>query len=457
MRRFGSSALRCFALPRDVQGIYRRECMFVRRALVLAASLLSFAVARSAEASPEDVFGFGPRTMAMGGSGAAVGRGFESVWGNPALLSTARQRELNVGFLGARFDLRAPDRLDYNPLAGSFIGAVLPVPFGGVLKDRVTMGLGFFTPFDVIVRGRILYPEKKQFLLADRTASVAVQVALGVDIGYGIRIGGGFAALAALTGSVLVATDTSGRIGTVVEDTLVAAYGLILGASYERKGYRIGATFRDELSGRFNVVIDVRDLGQIVVPPLNISGLAQYDPLQVAVEAARIKGPWQITAGLTVKAWSRFPGPAEATVRCPEIDPDTGEPATEPCGALVPVPVNFSNTIVPRIGVERTFDVGSKIDMSLRAGYFLEMSPAPEQTKTANLYDNTRSVLGLGYGIELKPPMPRIRFDVATQVQVLHPRTHTKGADVSPDNPGARSVQTSGFVYAGAATVGVGF
>jgi len=457
MRRVGSSALRCLALPRDVQGIYRRQSMFVRRAIVLATALISFAAARSAEASPEDVFGFGPRTMAMGGSGAAVGRGFESVWGNPALLSTARQRELNLGFLGARFDLRAPDRLDYNPLAGSFIGAVLPVPFGGVLKDRVTMGLGFFTPFDVIVRGRILYPEKKQFLLADRTASVAVQVALGIDIGHGIRIGGGFAALAALTGSVLVATDTSGRIGTVVEDTLIAAYGLIAGASYERKGYRVGVTFRDELSGRFNVVIEVRDLGQIVVPPLNISGLAQYDPLQVAIEGARLKGPWQLTAGLTIKAWSQFPGPAEATVRCPEIDPDTGEPATEPCGALVPAPVNFSNTVVPRIGVERTLTLSPKVDMALRAGYFLEMSPAPEQTKTANLYDNTRSVLGLGYGIELKPPMPRIRFDVATQLQVLHPRTHTKGSDVSPDNPGAPAVQTSGFVYAGAATVGVGF
>jgi hypothetical protein len=457
MRRRGSSTQRSFALPRTSDGIYRRECMFVRWAIVLAAALTIFATARSADASPEDVFGFGPRTMSMGGSGAAVGRGFEAVWGNPALLSAVHQRELNLGFLGARFDLRAPERIDYNPLSGSFIGAVLPVPFGGVLKDRVTLGLGFFTPFDVIVRGRILYPEKKQFLLADRTASVAVQVALGIDIGHGVRVGGGFAALAALTGSVLVATDASGRIGTVVEDTLVAAYGMILGASYERKGYRVGVTFRDELSGRFNVVIDVRDLGQIVVPPLNISGLAQYDPLQVAIEAARIKGPWQITAGVAIKAWSLFPGPAEATVRCPEIDPDTGEPATEPCGALVPAPVNFSNTVVPRIGVERTLELSPKVDMALRAGYFLEMSPAPEQTTSSNLFDNTRSVVGLGYGIELKPPMPRIRFDVATQVQVLHPRTHTKSAEVSPDNPGAPSVRTSGFVYAGAATVGVGF
>lgn len=419
--------------------------------------MLACAVARPAHASPEDVFGFGPRTMAMGGAGAALGRGFEAVWGNPALLSAERQRELNLGFLGSVFDLRAPDRIDYHPTAGSFIGAVLPVPFGGVLKDRVTVGLGYFTPFDVIVRGRILYPERPQFLLADRTASVAVQVALGVDVGYGFRVGAGFAALAALTGSVLVATDASGRIGTTVDDTLVAAYGPLVGVSYERKGYRAGLTFRGELSGRFNVVIDVRDLGQIVVPPLNISGLAQYDPMQFALEVARIKGPWHVVAGVTMKRWSAYPGPIEATVRCPDIDPDTGEPATEPCGALVPAPVNYSNTVVPRIGVERVLEPARTVSMTLRAGYFLEMSPAPEQTKEANLYDNTRSVFGLGYGIELKPPMPRLRFDVATQVQVLHPQTHTKEAGVSPDNPGAPEVRTSGFVFAGAATVGVGF
>jgi len=34
----------------------------------------------------------------------------------------------------------------------------LPLPFGGVLKDRVSGALAFFTPTDVIVRGRILYP-----------------------------------------------------------------------------------------------------------------------------------------------------------------------------------------------------------------------------------------------------------------------------------------------------------
>lgn len=429
----------------------------MRALFAVAAAALVTASATRADASPEDVFSYGPRSMAMGGTGAALGRGFEAVWGNPALLSTARERELSVGFLGAVFDLRAPRRLNYDALSGSFIGAVLPIPFGGILKDRVAIGLGFFTPFHLVVRGRILYPETPQFLLADRTQSVAVQVAMGIDIGHGVRIGGGFAALAALTGSVLVATDASGRIGTVVEDTLVASYGPLLGASYERGAYRVGLTFRGALAGRFDVLINVKDLGQIVVPPLNIAGLAQYDPLQLALEVARAKGPWRVTVGATYKHWSAYPGPAEATVRCPEIDPDTGKPATEPCGALTPVPVGYADTIVPRIGAEHVLEPARGVTMHLRAGYFLEPTPAPVQRSVANLFDNTRSVFGLGYGLALGAPFPRLRFDVAGQVQVLHPRTHDKDAGVPADNLGAPSVRSSGLVVAGAATLGVGF
>jgi long-chain fatty acid transport protein len=102
---------------------------------------LGFAVilglgASEAHASPEDVLGFGPRSSAMGGTGAAVGEGYEAVPGNPALLSLARRRELTLGFTGATFDLRARERISYGRLHGSIIGATLPVPFGGLLKDE---------------------------------------------------------------------------------------------------------------------------------------------------------------------------------------------------------------------------------------------------------------------------------------------------------------------------------
>ena len=423
--------------------------------IALAASAV---IAREAKASPEDVFGFGPRSIAMGGAGAAAGQGFEAVYANPALLSLSREREITLGLMGAAFDLRAGGEIPYQALKGAIIGAVLPIPFGGVLRDRIALGLGFFTPFDRVVRGRILYPETPQFLLADRTQSVAVQAGLGLDLGHGLRLGGGFAALAALSGDVLVATDASGRIGTVVEDTLVASYGPIVGASYDVDSkYRVGVTFRGELIGRFNVVINVRDLGQLTVPPLNISGIAQYDPWQIAVEAARVDGPWRLAVGATFKHWSAFPGSPEATVRCPQFDSVTGEPITDPCGAPVPVDPDYSDTVTPRIGIERSFTPAGGVTLLARGGYFFEPSPAPEQRREANGYDSHRSVFTLGYGLELDEPLPPVHLDLFAQIHVLHLRTHEKDADIALTNAGAARATSRGLVLAAGTTLGVKF
>ena len=437
-----------------------------RPARLLPALAISAALglgARSAAASPEDVFGFGPRSSALGATGAADAEGYEAVYGNPALLSLARSCGLTVGMTAAIFDLRARTRISYEPLRGSVIGAVLPLPFGGVLKDRIAIGLGFFTPFDLVVRGRILYPERPQFPIADRTQSVAVQAGIGVDLGHGLRIGGGFAALAALSGTVLVATDASGRIGTTVDDTLVASFGPIASASYDLgDSYRVGLTFRGVLVGRFDVLITVKDLGSIVVPPLNISGVAQYDPWHLALEFARVKGPWKAAIGATYKRWSAFPGMADATVRCPAVDPLTGMPFTDSCTPLKPPAPGYHDTVVPRAGVERSFEPGGGVGMRLRAGFFFEPSPAPAQTRESNVYDEARAAFTFGYGVELGAPFPRLALDLFGQAQALIPRTHVKGAGVAADNPGALrggagAVTTGGFIVATGLTAGVKF
>ncbi|HEY4118438.1 MAG TPA: hypothetical protein VGM56_11310 [Byssovorax sp.] len=423
-------------------------------ALALAALL----VAPRVLASPEDVFGFGARSSAMGRAGAAIGEGYEAVYSNPALLSLERERTLTIGLTGALFDLHANGLMPQEPLHGAVIGATVPLPFEGILKDRIALGVGFFTPFDLVVRGRILYDETPRFLLPDRTQSVAVQAGIGIDVGYGVRIGGGFAALAALTGSVDVGTDASGHIGTVVEDTLVASYGPIFGASVDvGKNYRVGATFRGELVGRFNVVINVSDLGTITVPPLNIAGVPQYDPWQIALEVARVRGPWRAAIGATYKHWSAYPGQLEATVQCPTTDPTTGMPFTGDCNqAPLPSP-NYHDTVTPYVGGERVVEARRGATMALRAGAFFEPTPAPEQTGTSNLFDNSRVGLSVGYGLRLAAPLPPIQLDWFTQAQIALPRTHTKDATVAPGSPGYPSVSTGGAIGAMGVTLGVRF
>jgi long-chain fatty acid transport protein len=435
--------------------LYRRAVSSPPRLLAAIAVAAPVALgAGAAWGSPEDVLGYGPRSSALGATGAASAEGYEAVYANPALLSLARSRQLVVGLTSAVFDVHTSTaRLSYEPLRGSVIGAVLPLPFGGVLADRIALGLGFFTPFDVTVRGRILYPEKPQYPLADRTQSVAVQAGIGVDLGHGVRVGGGFAALAALTGSVLVATDASGRIGTTVDDSLIASYGPIVGVSVDLGAWRVGLTFRGVLEGRFDVVITVKDIG-FKVPPLNISGVAQYDPWQLALELARVRGPWRFAAGLTYKRWSAYPGLPEPTVRC--FDPTTGMPPDE-CDPLVPAPPGYHDTVTSRLGVERSLSPAPSVDLFLRGGFFFEPSPAPAQSQASNLYDNHRAAFTLGYGVEVGPRAARVALDLFGQAQVLVPRDHVKEGGVPASNPGAPRTTTSGVIGAFGTTVGVKF
>ncbi len=407
------------ASPRKKPGVCGLLC-----ATVVAAAT---ATSQRAHGSPQEVIGFGFRSIGMGTTGAAVGQGVDTVYANPALLSLSHEMALQLGITGAVFNLHAdgpgmPGPLSYSPMRANTIGGLLPLPFRGALADRVTIGLGFQTPFDVVVRGRILYPETPQFLMADRVQSVAVQAAMGMDLGYGIRIGGGFAALAALTGSVVVATNEAGRIGTVVKDTLVVSFAPIFGASYDLTDeVRLGVVVRGELVGRFNVVIEARDLGQLDIPPLNISGVAQYDPWQVGVEAAYVKAPWNVGLGFVFKHWSVYPGPIEATVRCE----DTPDPDTE-CDPWLPPTPNYHDTIAPRVGVERDFEVAEGALIKLRVGYAFEPTPAPPQRSLTNYFDNTRSILSFGWGVSLSEPLPPLDFDGFFQGQLLHPRTHPK-------------------------------
>jgi long-subunit fatty acid transport protein len=408
------------------------------------AACAGLALSTPAAASPQDVFGYGPRSSAMAGAGTSIGQGFETVRSNPALLSLSHERSLSVGWFGAFFDLSANQRVPAEAVSGTLIGGALPLPFEGFLKDRLTLGLGFFTPFKLVARARLLYPEKPKFPFADRTQSVAVQMGLGLDIGHGLRLGGGFAALAGLTGAVLVATDASGRVGTVVEDTLVAGYGPILGASFERGPYRVGFTYRGELKAPFDVVIEVRDLGSIVVPPLHISGLAQYDPHQAELEVSRAIGPFHVALGATYRRWSDYPGAVEPTVRCP---PTALGQEPLPCAPLIPAPPRYSDTVAPRIGAEGEFPIARGMTLKARAGYAFEPSPAPEQNERPNDFDNHRSVFALGYGLSLAAPLPRLDVDVFGQLHLLHDRDHHK--------PGGEVFKTHGTAVALGATLGV--
>jgi long-chain fatty acid transport protein len=448
------------------------------RALVVLA--LAALPASSASASPEDIFGYGPRSTAMAGTGAASSDDYEAAYTNPALLSRLRLKTLVIGYQDATFNLHAngpglPGSIGYDPATGILIGIGLPVPFGGVLKDRVGLGIDFYTPSSLLVRGNIPYPETPQYvLLPDRAQTLAIRAGIGLDLGYGIRVGGGFGALAELDGSVVVSTSSTGGVGSTVQDQLVAVYAPTFGATFDvpvllGHPFRVGVTYRGQLEARFAVDIDATKLSTLNIPVLNISGIAQFDPAEVAFEAAYDTKPFTVAVGATYKKWSAYPGPLEPTTTCP--------PALLACAALPTPNVTFHDTVVPRIGVERTLLLSQRARLHLRAGYAFEPTPSPGETPSSQAidaksnmlvnvqtryFDASRNIFAFGTGIEIPP----VTLDAYGQVHVLVPRTITLDtATPAPTSFGAvpplggpsTTAELGGTVLACGVTLGVKF
>ena len=412
-------------------------------ALAFALATLATLAASTASASPEDLFGYGARSSAMGSTGTAFAGGYESAWHNPALASDVGRPKLTLGYTGGllRLDARGdglPGRTGSTPIAGTTIGAELPLPLGGALAHRVGIALAFYEPTDVVVRGRVLYPEKTQFpILDNRAQSVTIRAGVGADLGYGIRLGVGFAALAEIKGTVVAATDATGRVGTRVEDQLVATYAPTLGATYDLplKGpetWRIGVTYRGSLAARFSVVIDGSKLSSLQIPLFNISGLAQYDPAQAALEVARQEALSTLAFQVVYKHWSVFPGVLEPTVVC-------NEGGAGACG-ITPPKIDWHDTFVVRAGADQGFRVARGAVLHARAGGFFETTPLPSEVTGSSAYDrgtqkvvsvptryydSDRIALTVGTGLTMTKPLPPIQLDLFAQYHLLLPRTVT--------------------------------
>ena len=443
----------------------------MRARAAISCALASVLTATYASASPEDLFGYGARTSAMGATGTAYATGYEAAWHNPSLASGVRSPKLTLGYTGGvlRLDARAdglPGRTSAAPVKGTIIGAEIPVPLGGRLAHRVGIALAFYEPTDVVVRGRVVYPEKTQFpMLDNRAQSVTIRAAVGADVGYGIRLGVGFAALAEVVGTVVAATDATGRVGTRVEDQLVATYAPTFGVTYDLPlegpaRWRIGATYRGTLDARFAIVIDGTKLTSLQIPLFNISGLAQYDPAQLALEVARREELNVLAAQITYKHWSAFPGVLEPTVVC-------SEGGAGACG-LAPPKIDWNDTFVVRVGAEQGFEIRRGVVLHARGGGFFEMTPLPNELPGSEAYDrgskgltnvptryfdSDRVALTAGTGVALSKPLP-ITLDIFAQYHVLLPRTVTS---MDPDGAVLSRGESSGHITIFGMTAAVGF
>lgn len=393
-------------------------------------------------ASPSDVFGTGSASVAKAATGVANDGGPAATHQNPALLGGAGEQRFRFGLGSARFVLEAAtpsQRLDFSDQVGTAqFGLRLPLRLQSPLTDRLALGLHATTPASVIARVRILDSARPQFpLLATHTDSLNLDVGFGVELPGNLRVGAAVMWLANLRGSIAIDAGASGTVSTITDDELLLTQAPIVGAAWHEGPFAFGAVFRGELVSEFDLAVTLEDLDPIVLPPLEVTGIAQYDPAQFQLEAAWSEARWELTVGASYKLWfglERFKGPS---VRCPDDVASCGDRGVPELGTR--------NTLVPRLSVERELALTPKADAVLRLGYFYEPSPLPAQTGASNIWDNPRHALSFGYAVLLRQPWPEAAFGVALQRHFLVPRRHLK-ADAAPADPLA-DVRTRGAVW----------
>lgn len=425
-------------------------------ALGLAAAVLPPAPAR---ATPHDIFGLGARSSAMGMTGTSFSDDYEAVYTNPAGLGRARRRGIHLGLSASAYELHIDGRREpLDSARGMTIGATLPLPFHDVLEDRLVLGIGVYTPQQVLLRGQVFYADVPQWPVLDRAQSLGIMLGMGLDLHdtdlRGLYLGAGVSALANVIGDLDVRLDETSRFSSTVETQLLASFAPIAGVQYAWGEWSIGAVYRHELRSEMRLEIATDDL-PIALPVLRVGGLVQYDPAQVALELSYLPDPnLRIVANATLRLWSFWPGP---------------QLPTSASSLRAPAP-GFDNTVSPRIAVEGTIR-GGPMTMTIRGGYALELSPAPparlaprrdpqgdplsDMTMPVRYLDGDRHILtaGLGFVYELSAT-ERIRLDLFAQTHWLVDRTHL----VPPPGGAPEARMTSGgFLVAGGWNVSLEF
>jgi hypothetical protein len=284
----------------------------------------------TAAASVLDLFGYGARGVSLAGAAATTAEGHAAVYYNPAGLGFERHRTFSLGYQHAVFALELDGTAaDVRDAPATLIGMGIPLPLGGFMAERLALGAAFVIPFGSVLLAEVPRPGEASFvLLQSRAQTVSLQLGGGLRLTDALSVGAGFIALAELGGSIQVAPNETGRIGSTVHDELLADYAPTAGVLLRpAAGVAVAVVYRGESKATFDLPLDA-DLGEtfpLPVPPLAISGVAQYDPRQVAFEVSgTVPGaPVRVAGGRDVETVEPLPEPHRL-----HRDPPGGRPAT---------------------------------------------------------------------------------------------------------------------------------
>ncbi len=447
------------------------------------ALLLLLSAPAAAAAQPMDTYGLGSRSVALAGAVTADVEDFSANYYNPAGVVRDGQLRLGVGWFGAIHDLSLNDLpSNVDPLHGIVAGLNVP---GNVDDFRFAFGLAVHLNDQRISRTRTLPRTRPRWELYDNRGHRTYLAAhVAIEPWPWIRVGGGIGFLSysevdlTIRGTIDIGAPERGS--ALEHDVL----GNLITIRFPQVGVQVqptewldfGAVYRGEyaLSSALTAEVGEEDYdgpnaaglvtGSLYVPAylyLLSASTSAYVPHQISFGASVRPVPeLRIGVELTWLMWSLYQSPIGRT----DIDIRIMVPPELADSIVIPplentdtVPANFSDRVVPRIGVEWRPYADTDVAVDLRAGYFYENSPAPVQADVYNLVDTDRHAWSAGAGLELRslrPLLPgSLRFDLHLQYGFLPARRMIKTSPIDPTG----DYVAQGHVFVGGLTTEVRF
>jgi long-chain fatty acid transport protein len=446
------------------------------RAAAIASALLW--APSPAGANPLDAFGFGSRAAGMASAQTADATDFSANYYNPAGLVRGEALRIDFGWFWAESDLALSGRdTDVDPVHGLVAGIAAP---GRAFAVPIAFGLGLHLPDDRVSRVRSIRQQQPRWEMYDnRNQRLYLAANLALEPLPGLAIGGGLAFMSSTKGTldvsgdvVFPAADESELRHRVDADLTAVRYPQAGVRWAPREWLEVGLAYRGEFQLDLDILASLR--GRVVTEAgCDESACAVADGVLI-LETHSVNAflPQQVAAGVALRPderttialdatwvdWSAYRSPTARVFYDLELDIqlESFEVPPIPPPSLV-VPARFHDTLVPRIGGERAFPVGSGVTVAGRLGWAYEPTPAPPQTGITNFVDADRHHVTAGAGVELTgiaPVLPGpLRIDVHAHVIVV-PETVIEKTD--PADP-VGDYRASGTVTSLGATAGADF
>ena len=410
-------------------------------------------------------YGYTPQGIAMGGAFSALVDDFSAAYYNPAASVWLKRPTVGLGYTitGDTLWVKDGEAPELDRTQGLIFGTVLPLGFGGILRDRLAFGFSCFFPDGVILAIKVPYPTQPQWInLQNSGRSLTIIPTMAVRIINGLSVGGGAQLFDNTAGNLSATVDPNGRVEATVGQDLttsaspVAAIHFVPGMIWpDMIGWRFGFVYREKFFTRYKIPVNTY-VGPV---PLTVTfeAISLFMPRQLVLGGGWRNRRFSFEIDGSYNFWSEIPDPNLA------IDVDFAIP-------LLPIEFassqgfdpDFSDTITGRSGFEYRVLANDDFDLGLRLGYFYDPSPVPRQSGVTNYLDGPRNVVATGLGFDLRSirdeTLPStIELDAAFQYQFMQTRRYCKAGDVDMQNPGYPCLEYGGGLWAVSLTLSTRF